>query len=459
MDLLSRSAFFGAAASTGTGTYDPTVSLILHFDGTNNSTTFTDSSRNNYFITPAGSTIISTTQSKFGGASGYFDGTGDYLYFSNVGSPLDLVTSIFTVETWIYASQFKAGGTRIFSLGGGNVAWNSTNGIHLLIQLSATGNLNLALSNNTGTPISIVSTAALSLNTWTHVAACVNGSTAYLGVNGTVETFTGLTTIARPTTTPQMTIATISGENGNVSNAFQGYLDDLVVRKGIAAYTANYTPPTSAFPNPPAISYVDLLMHFDGTNGSTTFTDSSLNATTFTPYDNVQITTSQSKFGGASGSFDGTGDYLTAPASALWNLNSGQFTLEFFYYKTINKNAVLVSQGDSTWRVLLQSNGTLIWQLAGSGIAIQYPFNLPQNQWIHVAVVRNGSVTTLYIDGTSTGTTTSNPASVSNQLLYIGYSPSVPAYAHQGYIDELRLSRQAVYTGNFTPPTAAFPNP
>jgi len=65
---------------TGTKSDDPnysSVSLLLNGNGTNGSTTFTDSSVNNHTITRNGNAQISTTQSKFGGSSMYFDGNGD----------------------------------------------------------------------------------------------------------------------------------------------------------------------------------------------------------------------------------------------------------------------------------------------------------------------------------------------------------------------------------------------
>ena len=62
---------------------------------------------------------------------------------------------------------------------------------------------------------------------------------------------------------------------------------------------------------------VELLLHLNGSNGSTTFTDSSSNGLTVTRGGNVTISTAQAKFGGASAVFDGSGDYPTANNAAL----------------------------------------------------------------------------------------------------------------------------------------------
>ena len=74
------------AVPVGTTTgdvYYPQTSLLMHFNGTNGSTTMTDNSKNNFPATSYNGAAISTAQSKFGGASGFFDGTNDYLSIAN----------------------------------------------------------------------------------------------------------------------------------------------------------------------------------------------------------------------------------------------------------------------------------------------------------------------------------------------------------------------------------------
>lgn len=72
------------------------ASLLLKFDGVNNSTTFTDSSKYNHTVTAYGNTCLKTAQSKSGGSSASFDGTGDYLIYSNGKSNFNLFNSITT---------------------------------------------------------------------------------------------------------------------------------------------------------------------------------------------------------------------------------------------------------------------------------------------------------------------------------------------------------------------------
>ena len=79
-------------------------SLLLHMDGANNSTTFTDNSINNFTPTVFGNAKISTAQSVFGGSSLLLDGSVDYLsYASNAN--FDYGTDDFTIEGWFRSTN------------------------------------------------------------------------------------------------------------------------------------------------------------------------------------------------------------------------------------------------------------------------------------------------------------------------------------------------------------------
>ncbi|MFB3885601.1 MAG: chitobiase/beta-hexosaminidase C-terminal domain-containing protein [Thermodesulfobacteriota bacterium] len=80
-----------------------------------------------------------------------------------------------------------------------------------------------------------------------------------------------------------------------------------------------------------ADSYTKSLLHMNGADGSTTFTDDAPGGShTWTAYGDAQIDTSQSKFSGASGLFDGSGDYLSSPDSDDWYWGTGDFTIDFW---------------------------------------------------------------------------------------------------------------------------------
>ena len=81
-----------------TDIYFDNVSLLLPFDSN-----FNDNSKNNFSVTAYGNAQISSTQSKFGGASAYFDGNGDYLEVSD-NNLFNFGNGDFTIEFWIYFS-------------------------------------------------------------------------------------------------------------------------------------------------------------------------------------------------------------------------------------------------------------------------------------------------------------------------------------------------------------------
>ena len=93
--------------------------------------------------------------------------------------------------------------------------------------------------------------------------------------------------------------------------------------------------------------YTKLMLHFDGPNGSRTFTDSDLTPKTVTGHGDAQISTAYSEFGGASLKLDGSsGSYLSAPASPDWNF-SGDFTIDFWWYHTGGTDNPIISIGAS----------------------------------------------------------------------------------------------------------------
>ena len=212
------------------------------------------------------------------------------------------------------------------------------------------------------------------------------------------------------------------------------------------------------------IREVSLLLHGDGTNGSTTITDSSLTPKTVTAVGNAQISTAQSKFGGSSIAFDGTGDYCTTPYSSAFNLEVGNWTIELFAYPSVFSGPQgLFSAADvlsNAGLVVRFFNNSLQFWVNGYSQIIVGNVNAFAGAWYHIALVRNGSTNTLYLNGSSIGSNTQTPVIGSPSNVTIGrvYSNLDSEYFN-GYIDELRITKGvARYTSTFTPPTASFPD-
>jgi len=205
---------------------------------------------------------------------------------------------------------------------------------------------------------------------------------------------------------------------------------------------------------------VSLLLHMDGSNGSTTFTDSSSNALTVTPSGDAQISTAQSKFGGSSLLLDGSGDYITTSASSSLALGTGDFTVEFFVYRTSNNNDQGIFTFGATQSGLFASmdGSTLgVGLLGGDPTAISGG-TLSLNTWHHVAITRSSGSLRGFIDGVQFGSTVTETTNLTDNSLKIGYSYTT-SYPMIGNLDEFRVTKGvARYTANFTPPTAAFPD-
>lgn len=214
-------------------------------------------------------------------------------------------------------------------------------------------------------------------------------------------------------------------------------------------------------PTDPNFSTVSILLHMDGANGSTTFTDSSSNALSVTAYGNAVISTAQAKFDQAA-YFDGTGDYLSIPRSSLF-LFAGDFTVELWYYETSRSDYSTVLDIGSFGNVgIMFRTGS-----ANPGLFVNFsrinPIGTPigsVNTWNHVAMVRSGTTITGYVNGTSVGTLTdsSTVGASAGESIHVGNSVDAFGRYFTGYVDELRISKFARYLSSFTPPTAPFPN-
>lgn len=229
----------------------------------------------------------------------------------------------------------------------------------------------------------------------------------------------------------------------------------------ILGITAGGGVAAAAPPNDPFLADVVALLHFDGPDGSTTFTD--FTGKTWSAVGNAQLDESRWKFNNSSLQLDGSGDYLTSASSADFAFGTGDFTVEGFVRINSSSNFVFFATSEST-----ANAGFVIFakNLNFSGVVRFFDFvtnsgtngtaNLAVGTWYHLAVVRASGVITFYVDGVASGSfaNTSN-FSAGAQPRIGGYSPNSQA---NGHIDEVRITKGvARYTANFAPPTAPFP--
>lgn len=221
----------------------------------------------------------------------------------------------------------------------------------------------------------------------------------------------------------------------------------------------------------PYFAQVACLLHFDGADGSTTFTDQT--GKTWTASGNAQIDTAQSKFGGASGLFDGSGDYISTPNSADLEFLSLDFTVEGWVRVPSDPAGagMLVGQwGDSNSSWFLHVNSSrrvgFVYSTDG-GYNGSYDLISAANvapapgTWFHVAAVRSGAALEVFVDGVAVITHSIGTLNLHNgaRATTVGGTSATNPFYLNGHVDELRITKGvARYTSNFTPATAAFPN-
>ena len=203
----------------------------------------------------------------------------------------------------------------------------------------------------------------------------------------------------------------------------------------------------------------------DGADESTTFTDSALGGNaphTVTANGDAQIDTAQYRYGGASGLFDGTGDYLTAPDSADWDFGTDDFTIEAWvrfsglaseWQRIVGEGTGITGVGPlkSGWSFMYKHDETKLVLHAYNGSTSfnkEVTWTASLNTWYHLAVSRSGDNLKFFVDGTQQGSTIdvsghsydreeANGVYIARQAS--GGGPDI-TYLN-GHIDELRITK------------------
>ena len=168
---------------------------------------------------------------------------------------------------------------------------------------------------------------------------------------------------------------------------------------------------------------------------------------------NAQISTTQSKFGGSSINFNGSSS-LSAPSNNLYLFRTGDVTIEAWIYFSTVAAATFVTTNVTSGFYWQYYSSQLQFGRSGGGTNIGSAWSPSSGTWYHVATVRSGNTVTHYVNGTSIGSGAFTDDISATTTLQIGTGG---AGFLNGYIDDLRVTRYARYTANFTAPTAAFP--
>jgi len=412
---------------------------------------FVDNSSHANTVTPTGNIAVSAfgpflTDAVYdpasNAASAYFDGSGDGLT-GPTSSDFQFGDNSFTVEAWIYPTvidNYNAVIGTVASSGDGRwyISYGATS-----IYWGSYGN---------GGDGDLTSNHNMVPNAWHHLAYVRNKSDdkGRMYINGVQKGEHNDATTYRNPANP------LNIGKDYDANDMNGYISDTRVVNGTAVYTSAFTPPTAPLT---AITNTKLLLNMADGQAIDSAAQHNL-----TLAGNANTSTDQAKFGDTSLHLDGTGDWAYVYPQ-VFKFGTGDFTIEFQMRFTAVANVTIASflsaanASDLAPHIYSEGSGVIKYYVGSIGAVITGSA-LSANQWYHIAVSRSGTSTKLFVDGTQSGSTYSDSNNyVAGPLVLGGYGyPAVDTGGSNmnGFIDEVRISKMARYTNNFTAPTAPF---
>jgi len=374
-------------------------------------------------------------QSHFYSQSHYWSSSSDTLQYAQQGNELVFGTGDYTIECWLFDDSGHNGtNSRCYIFDnriGGSVTGDPPT---LLGYVDGHAEFNFydgdsTISSNTG---SIT-------NRWIHYAVTREGTTTRMFIDGVLK---GSSTASTNFTNNGIGV----GRATDSGYGWAGYIQDFRVYKGVAKYTKNFIPAavdSNILPDTPSgVSFDSPITKI--TDGGAVF-------------------------------FDGSSDRLSLAANTDLNFGTGDFTIEGFFYKhaTTSNQTLVASQqyyqsgNNGNW-VLRISSGTQIAFASydGTGNAEYSEFSAKNgvDGWHHFAFVREGTGSNeskFYLNGKLAGSMTVSKSLTDggSNGIFIGDDGSGPNNGFKGFLSNVRIIKgTALYTSNFTPPTAPLTN-
>ena len=442
------------------------TTLLATAVDTSDNNNITDSSVNNHTITVNGDAIAGTfSPYRHGGYSAYFDGVDSRLFIPN--NELEITTQDFTIEAWI---NFEIGLITIQVASNGE--WLTGDNVGYSFRIQTSGKIQLSGSVGVWNSSSIfyTSTNSVPSNEWAHIAICRESGVISSYING----------IKDPTTANYSSSLNQLGDNDGTANVGYsyvgayiadntvtgvptGYMADFHFKLGSAKYNSNFDVPTERLT---AEAGTTILLFNDNTikdNSTNSFTVTPLGGISLPPrgpFDNLQYSTG---IHGGSVYFDGSGDYLSVPDDASLDLGTGDFTLEAWVrMDSTSGNRIIferyTSGNNGSFQLYYRGTGNSIafWTVA-DGVIAQDPSSstIKVGFWHHIVATRESGTLKLYVDGSQVASASCTTNFDSTLSLTVGAQVSTGTNYFGGYISDCRIVKgTAVYTSNFTPPTA-----
>jgi len=334
-------------------------------------------------------------------------------------SDFNFGTGSYTVECWVNVTSGGASGSGFVgkwyagSQGTTNswLLYRGTNGaLYWVISADGTNGTNYTTAAST-----------VPTNKWVHCAACYDSSTTTLRlfIDGVLAK-----TESSPNTPATVSRNVSIGRWDIGDGTWSGYIQDVRIYKGLAKYTQNFIPASTdpdILPDTPSgVAYSSNVALVPSTDGAV--------------------------------AFDGSGDYLSLASSADFAFGTGDFTIEAFCYRQPGKFFTLFDHLVGVGNFTIFAYADDVIQVYNNAF-LSSGVNPGNNKWFHLAVVRQSGVLSFYIDGIKA----SNTHSFTFNFTTAGVNIGVTQYAEYstGFISNLHVVKgTALYTSNFTPPTA-----
>jgi hypothetical protein len=228
MRLVKGTAVYTAAFTPPTAplTAITNTSLLIRGD----TGAFYDLSNNGNPESNTGTTAVTTQIKKYGNESGSYTATA--YQTATDATNLQFGSGDYTIEMWAYRN---AAGIlhSLICKGAATTGW--------LLQINALNQLTFTV----GTTALLTSTTTISATTWTFLTVTRSGTSTRLFIGGNLEA------TATDSTNFNQTTGLLIGADRSSLNGLNGYLDDIRLTKGVARYTATFTPPATTFPTGP----------------------------------------------------------------------------------------------------------------------------------------------------------------------------------------------------------------
>ena len=421
-----------------------------------------DASQSAKRLTIGGDAIASSTQQHFSENTLYIeDGDSDFVEISEEQTKkLTIYDDDYTVETWLYPTNFNATYNYFISKG------VSPNSREWAFSISASDIRVYWSTNGSSSGDTVIAgTVSNSLNQWVNLTFTKIGNNVSIYKNGTHINSGTFNSIYSGD--DKLTMGRLWQYTG-IAHSYDGYIHDLRVSKGIARYpyyinpvtltttNSGMTKPDTSTPTATA-SNVTLLTCHTGTAGDTTITDGSSNSTSITVNGNAVV----SNFGPGPGMksvyFDGTGDYLQCTLADT--LGTADWTIEYWvWHNSISGNQIHCAFNGYAPAFYRRNSSNAFAVYHNGGISSPYyNANITPvvNRWYHMAYVHDDSENklTIFIDGALADEFTYS-GNINGTTFRIG-DDGTSAWMN-GYISNLRIVKNtALYTKNFTPSTEA----